>query len=69
MELKRQETLKKDYQHCEEIIKQHSKSFYYAFSRLPKEKAQAIFAIYAFCRRADDSVDLVETKDEQLRTV
>ena len=69
MESKRQETLKKDYQYCEEIIKQHSKSFYYAFSRLPKEKAQAIFAIYAFCRRADDSVDLVETKVEQLRAV
>lgn len=69
MEFKRQETIKQDYQYCEEIIKRHSKSFYYAFSRLPKGKAQAIFAIYAFCRRADDSVDLVETKEEQLFAV
>lgn len=69
MEANRQETIKQDYQYCEEIIKHHSKSFYYAFSRLPKAKAQAIFAIYAFCRRADDSVDLVDTKEEQLLAV
>lgn len=69
MELNRQETIKQDYQYCEEIIKRHSKSFYYAFSRLPKDKAQAIFAIYAFCRRADDSVDLIETKEDQLYAV
>ena len=69
MELNRQETIKQDYQYCEEIIKKHSKSFYYAFSRLPKVKAQAIFAIYAFCRKADDSVDLVDTKEEQLLAV
>ncbi|MER2173885.1 MAG: phytoene/squalene synthase family protein [Carnobacterium sp.] len=69
MEMNRQETIKQDYQYCEQIIKHHSKSFYYAFSRLPKAKAQAIFAIYAFCRRADDSVDLVETTEEQLLAV
>lgn len=69
MEVNRQEIIKQDYQYCEEVIKKHSKSFYYAFSRLPKAKAQAIFAIYAFCRRADDSVDLVDTKEEQLLAV
>ncbi|REB07813.1 phytoene/squalene synthase family protein [Sporosarcina sp. BI001-red] len=46
-----------DFAYCEQIIKRHSKSFYYAFSRLPEEKAQAVYAIYAFCRTADDSVD------------
>ncbi|TWT01541.1 phytoene/squalene synthase family protein [Planomicrobium sp. CPCC 101079] len=46
-----------DFAFCEEIIKRHSKSFYYAFSRLPEEKARAVYAIYAFCRTADDSVD------------
>lgn len=46
-----------DFAFCEQIIKRHSKSFYYAFSRLPDEKAQAVYAIYAFCRTADDSVD------------
>ncbi|MGI2329099.1 phytoene/squalene synthase family protein [Planococcus sp. YIM B11945] len=46
-----------DFAFCEQIIKRHSKSFYYAFSKLPEEKAQAVYAIYAFCRTADDSVD------------
>ncbi|MET3574393.1 phytoene/squalene synthase family protein [Bhargavaea ullalensis] len=49
--------LQHDYLYCETIIKRHSKSFYYAFSRLPKEKAQAVYAIYSFCRMADDIVD------------
>ena len=50
-------TLKDDYLYCEKVIKKHSRSFYYAFSQLPKDKAKAIYAIYAFCRRADDTVD------------
>lgn len=50
-----------DFLACEKIIKHHSKTFYFAFSKLPKEQAQSIFAIYAFCREADDIVDL--TKD------
>lgn len=63
------ESLEKDYAYCEKIIKKHSKSFYYAFSQLPKEKAQAIYAIYAFCRRADDSVDLAGDQKEQLQAL
>lgn len=50
-------SVRDDFAFCEQIIKRHSKSFYYAFSRLPVEKAQAVYAIYAFCRTADDSVD------------
>lgn len=57
--------MRQDYAYCEEIIKEHSKSFYFAFSKLPKEKAQAVYAIYAFCRLADDSIDEAETKAEQ----
>lgn len=52
-----------DFLACEKIIQHHSKTFYFAFSKLPKEQAQSIFAIYAFCREADDIVDL--TKDAQ----
>lgn len=58
--------LEKDYQYCENIIKDHSKSFYYAFSKLPKPKAQAIYAVYAFCRLADDTVDILEVKEEKI---
>ncbi|EXJ23198.1 Phytoene synthase [Alkalibacterium sp. AK22] len=58
-------SIEKDYLYCEEIIKKHSKSFYFAFSKLPRQKAQAVYAIYAFCRLADDSIDEAETKAEQ----
>ncbi|MCI5774958.1 MAG: phytoene/squalene synthase family protein [Aerococcus sp.] len=46
-----------DFDACERIIKQQSKSFYAAFSRLPELKAQAVYAVYAFCREADDAID------------
>lgn len=46
-----------DFQYCEEIIQRHSTSFYYVFSKLPRDKANAVFAIYAFCRIADDCID------------
>lgn len=61
--------LKQDYTYCEAVIKASSTSFYTAFSQLPKEKAQAVYAIYAFCRRADDTVDAqgsLDTKRQNL---
>lgn len=48
---------KEDFAYCEQVIKKHSKSFYAAFSTLPKEKALSVYAVYAFCRKADDVVD------------
>jgi len=57
------EDRKQAFKICEQTIKQHSKSFYAAFSQLPKKKAQSIYAIYTFCRVADDIVD--EEKDAQ----
>ncbi len=59
-------SLSADYGHCKTIIKRHSKSFYYAFSTLPKEKANAVYAIYAFCRKADNSVDENNTAAKQI---
>lgn len=52
-----QHQLEADFKYCEAIIKKHSKSFYHAFSSLPTEKSHAVYAIYTFCRIADDSVD------------
>jgi 15-cis-phytoene synthase len=46
-----------DFKYCESMIKKYSKSFYYAFSQLPSEKANAVYAIYAFCRTADECAD------------
>jgi Phytoene/squalene synthetase len=51
------EERKMEFRFCEKIIQHHSKSFYAAFSQLPRKKAQSIYAIYAFCRMADDIVD------------
>ncbi|MDD2534059.1 MAG: phytoene/squalene synthase family protein [Eubacteriales bacterium] len=51
-------TLQADLAWCESIIRTHSGSFYRAFKQLPKARAQAVFAIYAFCRTADDCIDV-----------
>lgn len=51
-------SIQQDYTHCENIIKHHSASFYKAFKILPLSKRNAIYAIYAFCRMADDAVDI-----------
>ena len=53
---------KDDFVWCESLIKIHSGSFYRAFKHLRPDKAKAVFAIYAFCRLADDAVD--EHNDE-----
>lgn len=55
-----------DYLFCRDIIKRHSTSFYRAFRHLSRDKANAVYAIYAFCRTADDIAD-VENSAETLR--
>ncbi len=63
------------YEYVESIIKNASKSFYAAFSKLPEDKAKAVYAIYGFCRVADDAVDVDENPakldelEEKLRLV
>jgi phytoene synthase len=39
------------------VTRQHAKSFFFASLALPKEKRAAAYAVYAFCRHADDLVD------------
>lgn len=68
-EKSKQKDLDLDYAYCEEIIKEHSKSFYFAFSRLPEEKAKAVYAIYAFCRQVDDSIDEADSSVEQQKAL
>ncbi len=45
------------YQHCRTIARREAKNFYYAFRILPAHKSDAMCAIYAFMRRADDIAD------------
>jgi 15-cis-phytoene synthase len=42
---------------CREIAKRQAKNFYYAFVALPLHQRNAICAIYAFMRQADDLAD------------
>jgi len=49
---------REDFSYCRAVIRKNSKSFYFAFSRLPPLKADALFAVYAFCRFADDLIDV-----------
>ncbi len=59
--------LKQAYSYCERIIADNSKSFYKAFSLLPKDKRKAVWAVYAFCRRVDDIVDEGSQPETELR--
>jgi phytoene synthase len=45
------------YAHCRAIAKREAKNFYYSFVALPKHKSDAMCAIYAFMRKADDLSD------------
>lgn len=43
---------------CEKMIQENSLTFYKAFSKIKhKKKRHAIYAVYAFCRYADDLAD------------
>ncbi len=43
---------------ADESIRQNSKTFYFATALLPDKKRRAIRALYAFCRTADNLVDI-----------
>ena len=45
------------YKTCTQIARRQAKNFYYAFLALPKPKRDAICAVYAFMRHADDISD------------
>lgn len=49
--------LEKAYAACRAIARSRAKNFYYAFVALPAPRRDAICAIYAFMRHADDLVD------------
>ena len=45
------------YETCREIARREAKNFFYAFRVLPRAKADAMCAVYAFMRKADDLAD------------
>lgn len=48
------------YTECVQVIRRHSKSFYFSARLLPARKRDGIMALYAFCRLTDDLVDEVQ---------
>jgi len=55
------------YAACRSIAKREAKNFYYAFVALPEHRRNAICAIYAFMRRADDLADDENLSHEERR--
>lgn len=63
-------TLDEAYRTCRAIAKREAKNFYYAFVALPEPRRNAICAIYAFMRKADDlSDDETIPRDQRLRNL
>lgn len=51
-----------DLDHCEQAIRHGSRSFHSASLLLPRRVRDPAMALYAFCRLADDAVDLGQQK-------
>jgi phytoene synthase len=50
-------TVAEAYLFCREVARREAKNFYWAFRVLPRHKSDAMCAVYAFMRRADDISD------------
>ncbi len=54
-----------DARYCEHLTRGHARTFSIASLFLPTEKRRATFALYAFCRVADDLVDLAGGRSDR----
>jgi 15-cis-phytoene synthase len=59
--------LARDYARCEAITRGQAANFYYGIRLLPRERRQAMSAVYAFARRIDDIGDGILPAEEKLR--
>jgi phytoene synthase len=57
------------YAHCMNIMKENSKSFYFASRTLPEDQRNSVAALYAFCRLVDDIVDESGKKQENINSI
>lgn len=51
------ERRRRDFAHCARVVRANAKNFFYAFAILPRARREAMYAVYAFCREADDIAD------------
>ena len=49
--------LEASYAHCRRVARAAARNFYYGFRLLPRAKGDALCALYAFMRHADDISD------------
>ena len=61
--------LESAYEACRLITRREAKNFYYAFLTLPSAKRRAIYAVYAFCRHCDDSVDEGTSSNAKIKAI
>ena len=54
--------LARSYAHAERVTAEWARSFYFASRFLPRPKRLAVFALYDYCRHADNLVDLRGTR-------
>lgn len=52
-----QDEIDESYRRCEQITARWAKSFHFASRFLPRDKKRAVFALYDYCRFADNLVD------------
>ena len=50
-------TLEQSYAHCRTLNRRYGTTYYWSSYALPSVKRHHVWALYAFCRRADDIVD------------
>lgn len=50
-------SLEQSKRYCRQQTRHYARSFYFASLALPRDKKDAAYAVYAFCRYADDVVD------------
>ncbi len=62
------QTLERAYAECRAIARREAKNFYYSFVALPRPRRDAICAIYAFMRNADDLSDDETVPREERRS-
>ena len=60
-----EEQLAASYAYCRNLARTSARNFYYSFVTLPKERKEAMCAVYAFMRCSDDAAD--EPGDAALR--
>ncbi|HEY0615453.1 MAG TPA: squalene/phytoene synthase family protein, partial [Candidatus Elarobacter sp.] len=57
------------YRACRDVLRAHSKTFYLSSQFFGAEKRRAVWAVYAFCRTADDIVDRAAPARERLDAI